>query len=79
MVDVGIYCMEMKGALSMTRGNGDAETPRPEEDIRYYFSCPLRKNRARIPVTVCRKQKCMFLGSKDGKPGCSSGDLNAPK
>ena len=79
--------MEIKGALTTagrgdteTRGHGDMETRRyGEEDLRYYLPCPLRKNRARIPVTVCHKQKCLFLGSENGKPKCKYGDQNACK
>jgi hypothetical protein len=40
------------------------------EDERYYLVCPLRKNRARVPVTVCEKNQCIFLASKDGKLVC---------
>jgi hypothetical protein len=44
------------------------------DDERYYFSCPMRKNRARIPVTVCHQKKCLFLASEDGKLRCGYGD-----
>jgi hypothetical protein len=47
-----------------------------QEDERYYASCPLRKNRARIPVTVCHKQRCLFLTSENGKQKCGYGDPN---
>ena len=43
------------------------------EDLRYYLECPLRKGHPRIAVTVCHKQKCMFLTSQDGKLGCGYG------
>ncbi len=41
-----------------------------KEDERYYFPCPKRKNRARIPVTVCHKEKCIYLESEGGKLKC---------
>jgi len=65
--------MEIKGALTMTR---DERRDTIEEDLRYYLSCPLRKNHARIPVTVCHKQKCIWLTSDDGKVKCGYGDPN---
>ena len=41
------------------------------EDERYYLVCPLRKNvGTRIPVTLCHRDKCFFLISKDGKFAC---------
>ena len=41
------------------------------EDERYYLMCPLRKNVVtRIPVTLCHRNKCFFLISKDGKLVC---------
>jgi hypothetical protein len=46
------------------------------DDERYYIQCPLRKNQARIPVTVCHKQRCIFLASKDEKIQCGYGDPN---
>lgn len=49
------------------------------EDDRYYFPCPLRKGHPRIAVTICHKQKCMFLISEDGKLRCGYGDQNARK
>ena len=52
------------------------------EDERYYFQCPLRKNHARIPVTVCHKQKCLWLTNETGPSigsgfQCGYGDPNA--
>jgi hypothetical protein len=48
------------------------------DDERFYFLCPLRKNRARIAVTVCHGRKCIFLASEDGKLRCGYGDKNLP-
>ena len=48
------------------------------DDERYYFPCPLRKNRARVPVTVCHQKKCLFLASEDGKLRCGYGDKVLP-
>jgi len=67
--------MEIKGALSRSTPCTTSDAGYTE-DLRYYLPCPLRKNRARIPVTVCHKQKCLFLGSKDGKPSCTYGEQN---
>ena len=47
------------------------ETTAMTEDERYYLVCPLRKNvGTRIPVTLCHRDKCFFLISKDGKFAC---------
>jgi hypothetical protein len=40
------------------------------EDERYYLPCPLRKNQARIPVTVCIKERCIYIESVSGKTIC---------
>jgi len=45
----------------------------PMEDERYYLLCPMRKNRARIAVTVCHGRKCIFLTSEGGKLRCGYG------
>jgi len=78
--------MEMKGALTMNLQSAK-RTPQntgatsvvehSDEDFRYYFQCPLRKNHARIPVTVCHKQKCLWLATDGGKTKCGYGDPNA--
>jgi len=43
-----------------------------------YFQCPLRKNHARIPVTICHKQKCIWLATDGGKLRCGYGDQALP-
>lgn len=48
------------------------------DDERYYLLCPLRKNQARVAVTVCHGKKCIFLASEDGKLRCGYGDKNLP-
>jgi len=41
------------------------------ENERLYLVCPLRKNvGTRIPVTLCHRDKCFFLISRDGKAAC---------
>ena len=62
----------------------DNEHPAPHgvqgtDDLRYYLACPLRKGHPRIAVTVCHKQKCLWLTSDGGKLRCSYGDPNATK
>jgi phage-related protein len=70
--------MIIKGALTMNNQKAPATgaDTQPAEDLRYYLSCPLRKNHARIPVTVCHKQKCLWLTSDGGKVKCGYGDPN---
>jgi hypothetical protein len=67
--------MAIKGALSRNLQSAE-RIAQSEEDLRYYLACPLRKGQPRIAVTVCHKQKCLFLGSKDGKPRCTYGEIN---
>ena len=55
------------------------EVKQNPEDPRYYFECPLRKGRPRIAVTVCHKQKCIFLESEAGKLRCGYIAGNRPK
>ena len=70
--------MEIKGALTMSNNAvGEGLKPSPTEDLRYYLACPLRKGRPRIAVTVCHKQKCLWLTSDDGKLRCGYEDPNA--
>jgi hypothetical protein len=38
--------------------------------MKTYCDCPLRKNRARISIGVCEKEKCLYLESNFGKLGC---------
>ncbi len=40
------------------------------EDERYYIQCPIRKNEAKVPVTVCQKRRCIHLESQDGELRC---------
>ena len=50
------------------------------EDERYYLVCPLRKNvGTRIPVTLCHRDKCMFLISRDGKTACDYEEFRKKK
>jgi hypothetical protein len=44
------------------------------DDERYYLLCPLRKNQARIAVTVCHQKKCLFLASEGGRLRCGYDD-----
>ena len=44
------------------------------EDERFYLSCPLRKNRAKVPLTVCHRKRCMWLASDKGRLRCDYGD-----
>lgn len=68
--------MEMKGAFTMNPQSAE-RIAHSEDDFRYYFPCPLRKNHARIPVTVCHKQKCLWLTTDGEKLHCGYGDPNA--
>jgi len=45
-------------------------------DQQYYFQCPLRKNHARIAVTVCHQKRCLWLTYDGGKLRCGYGDPN---
>ncbi len=72
--------MEMKGALTRINPSpleGEGRGEGGHEDLRYYLSCPLRKGGPRIAVTVCNKQKCIWLTSDGGKLRCGYGDPNA--
>jgi hypothetical protein len=44
------------------------------DDERYYFQCYMRKDRARIAVTVCHQKRCMFLTSEGGRLRCGYDD-----
>ncbi len=66
--------LEMKKALSQS-----AVGTEQGEDLYSYLNCPLRRGEPRISTKVCHKQRCIFLGSEDGKPKCNYGDPNAPK
>jgi len=58
-------------------GNTPVQGEEMSENERYYLVCPLRKNvGTRIPVTLCHRDKCFFLISKDGKLAC---DYNVMK
>ena len=46
------------------------------EDERYYLPCPQRKDRAKVPLTVCHKKKCMWLASDKGRFRCDYGDTS---
>ena len=67
--------MEMKAALTV--GAATAPTESSSDDLRYYLACPLRKGRSRIAVTVCHKQRCLWLTTEDGRTRCGYGDPNA--
>jgi hypothetical protein len=69
--------MEIKGALTMAKDEGRETRDEGREDLRYYLSCPLRKGHPRIAVTVCHKQKCLWLTTDGGKMKCGYGDPNA--
>jgi len=45
-------------------------------DQQYYFQCPLRKNHARVAVTVCHQQRCIWLATDGGKLRCGYGNTN---
>lgn len=74
----------MKGSLTMSNnavGEGLPQEPSPTEDLRYYLSCPLRKNHARVSVTVCHQKRCLWLATGIGAHGgaplhCGYGDPN---
>jgi len=57
-------------------GEGLPQEPSPTEDLRYYLSCPLRKNHARVAVTVCHQKRCLWLTYDGGKLRCGYGDPN---
>jgi hypothetical protein len=78
--------MEIKGALTMTRDEEREMRDEGRDDLRYYNECPLRKGHPRIAITICHKQKCLWLATDGGKMKCGyamptgrHGDPNASK
>jgi hypothetical protein len=71
---MGIETKETRGVgVQFIEPEKGLDKSSPYEDERYYLPCPLRKNQARIAVTICDQNKCEFMIKEEKKIRCNFG------